>query len=64
MWFVSTFRKWRARRAGPAFDDLSREDQVEVMRNREAGPDRHASREGAKHHGSEFFGNRFGGGGS
>ena len=63
MWFVNTVRKWRSRRAEPAFDDLSREDQVAVMRNREGGRDRHASREGAKHYGSEFFGNRFGGGG-
>lgn len=61
MWFASNFWKRRVRRSRPAFNELSREDQVEVMRNREGGSDRQASHEGAKHHGPEFFNNKFGG---
>lgn len=49
-------RRASVRRTGPAFSDLSREDQVQVMRNLEGGAVRHAERDGAKHYGAGRFG--------
>lgn len=50
--------RWRAsvRRTGPAFSELSREDQVQAMRHLEGGAMRHGEREGAKHYGAARFG--------
>ncbi|MET0928424.1 MAG: hypothetical protein ABWX74_02850 [Aeromicrobium sp.] len=72
MWFVIAvialavvaavlLRRRRAgRRAGPALSELSREDQVQAMRNREAGPTHSGSREGAKGRASGGLGERLG----
>ncbi|MET0448324.1 MAG: hypothetical protein ABWX74_05585 [Aeromicrobium sp.] len=53
-------RRRSARRAGPAFGELSREDQVQAMRNREAGATHLGSREGAKGRASGGLGERLG----
>ncbi|MET0448119.1 MAG: hypothetical protein ABW004_06915 [Aeromicrobium sp.] len=53
-------RRRAARRAGPAFSELSREDQVQAMRNREAGPTHLGSREGTKGRASGGLGQRLG----
>jgi len=60
MWIVSSVRSWRARRSRSAFTELSRDDQVQAMRNREGRGTHHGSREAAKHHGSGFLGQKLG----
>lgn len=49
-------RRASVRRTVPAFSELSREDQVQVMRHLESGAMRNAEREGAKHYGAGRFG--------
>lgn len=49
-------RRVSVRRARPAFSELSREDQVQVMRHLEGGAMRDGEREGAKHYGAGRFG--------
>ena len=74
MWFVVAvvalvlamalvaLRRRSRRRRGPTFSELSREDQTQEMRNRESHGTHLGSREGVKHHGSEFFSDRWGAG--
>lgn len=49
-------RRTSVRRATPAFGELSREDQVQVMRHLEGDALRDGEREGAKHYGAGRFG--------
>ena len=49
-------RRASVRRTGPAFNELSREDQVQVMRHLEDGAMRHGEHEGAKYYGAGRFG--------
>jgi hypothetical protein len=45
----------RSRRGGPAFSEQAREDQVQAMRNREAGSMHQGSRDSAKATGPSSF---------
>ncbi len=55
--------KRRSRRAGPSFNELSREDQVEFMRNRQGGGPLNGAHEVTKNQASRDTGNKFGTGG-
>ncbi|KQX75806.1 MULTISPECIES: hypothetical protein [Aeromicrobium] len=49
-------RHRRVGRTGPSFDELSRDEQVQVMRHAEGRAVRRGDREGAKHRGDGRFG--------
>ena len=50
-------RRHRSDRSGePGFAELSREEQIQVMRHAEGGAVRRGDREGAKHQGAGRFG--------
>jgi hypothetical protein len=42
-------RRRSASHSRPSFSELSRDEQVQIMRNVEGGATRHGDREGAKH---------------
>ncbi len=71
MWFiviaavvvvVAVLALWtrHARRTRPSFEKLSREDQIQSMRNRQGGDARAGSHEATKNQPSRHTGNHFG----
>ena len=55
-------RRRFSRRSRPGFAQLSREDQVQAMRNREGGAAHRGAKGAAKSYGSGHLGERYGGG--
>jgi hypothetical protein len=53
-------RRRSRRTAGPGFGDMSRDEQVQAMRQREAGGQHLGVRDSAKAHGSGGLGERYG----